>query len=92
LPENAPESRQRTIVAAIAAVLVLLVAMSPTILFSRPPSALGLVLTGAVLTGAGLLLRRGRGAGLRTTGTALAILGAALVAFGAGLIVLLLAG
>ena len=65
--------------------------MSPTLLFGQPPSALGLVVTGATIGGLGLLLRRAGSAGARTTGSALAILGLALVAFGVGLIVLLLA-
>ena len=89
---NVTDSRRRRIGAAITAVLVLLVAMSPTLLFGEPLSALGLVLTGAIIGGVGLLLRRAGGAGVRTIGSALAILGAALLAVGVGLIVLLLAG
>jgi hypothetical protein len=84
--------RLRALGAVIAALLVLLVAMSPTLLFGETPTAFGLVLTGASLLGVGLLVRRGRGAGVRALGTSLLIIGAVILALAVGLTALLLAG
>jgi hypothetical protein len=49
--------RLRTVGAVIAAVLVLLVALSPTLLFGESLSAFGLVLTGSSLLVVGVILR-----------------------------------
>jgi hypothetical protein len=86
------EARPRlTVGAVIAALLVLLVALSPTLLFGQSLSAFGLVLLGASLLGVGLLVRW-RGAGARTLGTILVIIGAVILALALGLTALLLAG
>lgn len=84
--------RLRTVGAAIAALLVLPVALSPTLLFGQSLSAFALVLLGASLLGVGLLLRWRGGADARTLGTILAMIGVLLLAFGVGLMALLLAG
>jgi predicted membrane-bound mannosyltransferase len=84
--------RLRTVGAVIAALLVLLVALSPTLLFGQSLSAFDLVLTGASLLGVGLLVRWGGGAGARTLGTGLLIIGAVILALAVGLTALLLAG
>ena len=84
--------RLRTVGAVIAALLVLLVVLSPTLLFGQSLSAFGLVLMGASLLGVGLLVRRGGSAGARTLGTSLLIIGAVTLALGVGLTALLLAG
>jgi hypothetical protein len=76
----------------IAALLVVLVALSPTLLFGEPLSAFGLVLAGASLLGVGLLVRWGGGARARTFGTSLLIIGAVILTLGVGLTALLLAG
>jgi hypothetical protein len=78
--------------AVIAAVLVLLVALSPSLLFGESLSAFGLILMGAGLLGVGLLARWAGGAGARTLGTSLLIIGAVILALGVGLTALLLAG
>jgi hypothetical protein len=88
----AARPRLRTIGAVIAALLVLLVALSPTLLFGETLNAFGLVLMGAIFLGIGLLLRGGGGAGLRTFGASLLIIGAVILAFGVGLTALLLMG
>jgi hypothetical protein len=82
----------RTIGAAIAALLVVLVALSPTLLFGQSVSAFGLVLVGASLFGVGLFLRWGGGSDARTLGTILLIIGMVTLALGVGLTALLLAG
>ncbi len=84
--------RLRTVGAVIAAVLVLLVALSPTLLFGQSLSAFGLLVMGASLLGVGLLVRWGGGAGARTLGTSLLIVGAVILALAVGLTGLLLAG
>jgi len=81
-----------TIGAVIAAVLVLLVAFSPTLLFGQSPSAFGLIVTGAGVLGVGLLVRWAGGAGRRTLGTTLVAIGAVIVFLALGLLALLLAG
>ena len=60
----------------IAALLVLLVALSPALLFGQPLSAFGLGVIGVSLFGLGLLWRRRGRAWVRTFGTSLAIIGA----------------
>ena len=85
-------SRQRTIGATIVASVALLVALSPTLLLGQPPSAPGLVLTGAAIAGIGLLLRRAGGDSTRTPGTILASIGGLLLIAGLGLTVLVLLG
>lgn len=84
--------RLRTVGAVIAALLVVLVALSPTLLFGQSLSAFGLVLMGASLLGVGLLVRWRGGASVRTLGTSLAVIGAVILAFAVGLTVLLIAG
>jgi len=83
--------RLRMVGATIAALLALLVALSPTLLFGQPFSAIGLILTGGSLLGVGLLLRWGGGANARTPGTIVMIIGVVLLAFGVGLMAFLLA-
>jgi drug/metabolite transporter (DMT)-like permease len=80
--------RLRTVGAVVAALLVLLVALSPTLLFGESLSASGLILMGASLLGVGLLVRSGGGAGARTLGTSLLIIGGVILVV--GLTVLLL--
>jgi hypothetical protein len=84
--------RLRTVGATIAALLVLLVALSPTVLFGESLSAFGLVLMGASLFGVGLLLRWGGGPNARTPGTIVAIIGVVLLTLGVGLTAILLTG
>jgi hypothetical protein len=71
--------------AVIAAVLVLLVALSPTLLFGEPISGFGLILMGASLIGVGLLVRWAVGARARTLGTMLVAIGAVILVVGLGL-------
>jgi drug/metabolite transporter (DMT)-like permease len=84
--------RLRTVGAAIAALLVLLVVLSPTLLFGQSVGAFDLLLVAASLLGVGLLLRRGGGTDTRPLGTILVIIGVVLLAFVAALMALLLAG
>ena len=84
--------RLRTVGGVIAALLVLLVALSPALLFGEPLSAFGLLLIGAGLLVVGLLVRWRGGAGVRTFGTSLVIIGAVILALAVGLTALLLAG
>ena len=85
-------TRLGTAGAVIAAVLVLFVALSPTLLFGQSLSAFGLVLMGASVLGLGLLARRGGGARARTLGTILMTIGAVVLVLALGLTALLLAG
>jgi hypothetical protein len=85
-------TRLGTVGAVVAAVLVLLVALSPTLLFGQPLSAFGLIVTGAGVLGVGLLGRWGGWAGGRTLGIILMAIGAVIVALAVGLLALLLAG
>ena len=78
-------TRLGTVGAVIAAVLVLLVALSPTLLFGEPISAFGLILMGAILIGIGLLVRWALGARARTLGTMLVAIGAVILVLGLGL-------
>ena len=82
----------RTVVIAFVALLILVAAFSPTLVFGSGLSAFSLLLTAASLLGAGLLLRRTTGADARTLGSFLAIIGGVLLVLFAGLTVLLLAG
>ena len=84
--------RLSTVRAVIAALFVLLVALSPTLLLGEPLSAINLVLLGASLLGVGLLVRWRGGASVRTLGTSLAAIGAVVLALGLGLTGLLLLG
>ncbi|HEX7195540.1 MAG TPA: hypothetical protein VF364_01760, partial [Candidatus Limnocylindria bacterium] len=72
----------------IAAVLLLLVALSPTLLFGESISGFGLILMGASVLGTGLLVRWGVGARARTLGTMLVTIGAVILVVGLGLTVL----
>jgi hypothetical protein len=76
--------RLRTVAAVIVALLVLLVALSPMLLFGEPLSAFGLFPIGASLVGVGLLVRWGGGASVRSLGTSLLIIGAAILALAVG--------
>jgi hypothetical protein len=82
----------RTVGIAIVALVILVVAFSPTLVFGSGLSAFSLLLTAASLLGTGLLLRRTTRADARTLGSFLAIIGGVLLALSAGLTVLLLAG
>jgi hypothetical protein len=84
--------RQRTVVIAIAALLVVLVVLSPTLLFGQSLSAFGLLLVGASLLGVGLVLRWRGGTDARMLGTILLIIGVVTLALVVGLMALLLAG
>lgn len=84
--------RLRTVGTAIAALLLVLVALVPTLLFGESLSAGGLILLGGSLLVLGVLLRWGSGANAATLGTILVFLGVMLLAFGVGLLALLLAG
>ena len=79
-------------VAVIAAVVLLLVALAPTVLFGRSPGAFGLVFVSAGLLGGGLLLRRGGGGRVRKLGTGLAVAGAVALALSLGFTALVLSG
>ncbi len=82
-------TRLGTISAVIVAVLVLLVALSPTLLFGESLSAFGLILMGASLIGVGLLARWAVGARARALGTMLVVIGAVILVVGLGLTALL---
>jgi drug/metabolite transporter (DMT)-like permease len=84
-----PPSRHTAVVAAV---LLLLVAFAPMLLLGESLSAFGLIVTGAGLTGVGLLARAGRGGDARTFGTVLVILGALTLAAGIALLVLVMGG
>jgi hypothetical protein len=84
--------RQRTVAVVIAALLVLLVVLSPTLLFGQSLSAFSLLLVGASLLGVGLFLRWRGGAVARMLGTKLIIIGVVILALVVGLMALLLAG
>jgi hypothetical protein len=85
-------SRIRMVGAIIAALLLLLVALSPMLLFGRSFSGIDLIVMGGSLLGVGLLLRWAGGANARTPGTIVMIIGVGLLGLGVGLIALLLAG
>jgi hypothetical protein len=72
--------------------LVLLAALSPTLLFGESLGPLGLVFLAAVLLGGGLVLRRVGGADVRSIGTLLAVVGVVLLIISVGLLVLVLGG
>jgi hypothetical protein len=78
--------------ATIAALLIILVALAPTLLLGASPSAISLIVTGGSLVAIGLLLRWAGSANARTPGTIVVIVGVALLAMGVGLLVLVLAG
>jgi hypothetical protein len=78
--------------AVIAAVLVLLVALSPTLLLGQSLSAFGLILTGAGVLGVGLLVRWGGGGGRRRLGTILAGIGTVILILALGLTAIFLLG
>lgn len=82
--------RLRLVGVAIAALLIILVALSPTLLLGEPPSAISLIATGGILVALGLVLRWGGGANARTPGTIVIIVGVVLLALGVGLLVVLL--
>jgi hypothetical protein len=84
-------SDARSRLAAVVAVLLLLVAFAPTLLLGESLSAFGLIVTGACLTGVGLIARAGRGR-VRTFGTMVLILGSLVLAVGFALLVLLMGG
>lgn len=75
----------------IGAVLVLLVALAPTMLFGDL-SAFGLIQTAAGVLGVGLLVRWGGGAGGRALGTILVAIGTVILALVLGLMALFLLG
>jgi hypothetical protein len=81
----------RMVGATTAALLVLLIALAPTLLFGQAMSASGLILTGGSLVGVGLIVRWAGGANARTPGTIVVIIGVVLFALGVGLMALLLA-
>jgi len=78
-------TRLGTVGAVIAAALVLLVALSPTLLFGEPISGFGLILLGASLIGICLLVRWAVGARTRTLGTVLVAIGAVILVLRIGL-------
>lgn len=78
--------------ATIAVLLVLFVALSPTLLFGESLSAFALVLLGASLIVVGLLVRWRGVSNARMPGTIVVIIGAVLLALGVGLIALVLVG
>ena len=80
----------RTVGAVVAAVALLLVVLAPPVLFGQSLGATGLVLTGAGVLGAGLLLRWT--GSTRMVGTALAIVGALTLVVGIGYAALVFMG
>lgn len=87
-----PRQRLRSVGVTVAALLLLFVALSPTLLFGESISAFGLILMGGSLLLLGVVLRWGGGANARTLGTILAVIGVVTLAFGGGLLAILLAG
>jgi drug/metabolite transporter (DMT)-like permease len=85
---DAPSFKTR-LAAVVAAVLLVLAAFAPMLLFGESLSAFGLIVTGAALIGVGLLTRAGRGGGARMFGTVVVILGALILAAAIALLVLL---
>lgn len=81
-----------TIGAVIAAVLVLLAVLSPTLLRGRSLSTIDLIVTGAGVLGIGALARWTLGPRGRTFATLLVAIGALILALALGLLALLLAG
>ena len=92
IPMSRVPSPIRRAVAPLVTVLVLLVALSPTLLFGESSSALGLLFLAAGLLGGGLVLSRVGGADVRSIGKLLAIVGAVLLIVSLGLLALLLGG
>ena len=84
--------RLRAVGATVAALLVLLGVMAPTLLFGQGIGPVDLIVTGGILVVGGLLLRWAGGANTRTPGTIVAVIGALLLAVGVGFTALLLAG
>jgi len=84
-------TRLETVGAVIAAVLVLLVALAPSLLFGESLSGSGLILMGASLIGVGLVVRWAVGARARTLGTMLVAIGAVILVAGVGLTALVVA-
>jgi hypothetical protein len=85
------QTRLETVGAVIAAVLVLLVALAPSLLFGESLSGSGLILMGASLIGVGLVVRWAVGARARTLGTMLVAIGALILVVGVGLTALVIA-
>lgn len=88
---NEASPRLRLVAATIAALLVILVALAPTLLFGESPSAISVMVTGGSLVALGLPLRWVGGAKARTPGTIVIVVGVVLVTLGVGLLVLALA-
>ena len=78
--------------AAVAALLILLVAISPTFLFGEPLTPIGLIVLAASVFGVGLILRLGGRGEARTLGSILVVIGVVLLALGVGLLALALGG
>jgi hypothetical protein len=77
---------------AVAGLLILFVAMSPTLLFGEPLTPFGLIVLAASVFGVGLILRLGGRGEARTLGTMLVVIGVVLLALGAGVLALALGG
>jgi hypothetical protein len=89
---RAAGTRLGTFGAVIAAVLVVLVVLAPTLLFGQSLRAFDLVLMGASLISVGLLIRWRGGARARDFGTTLGAIGAVILVLSLGLLALLVAG
>jgi drug/metabolite transporter (DMT)-like permease len=91
VPGTRARPRGGSVVVVIAVLLVLLVALSPTLLFGETLSPVGLIAVGASLLGIGIVVRS-RGGGGRALGTVLLIIGGVILAIAVGLTALLLVG
>jgi hypothetical protein len=78
--------------AAGAAVLILLVAFAPTLLFGEPLTSFGLIGLGASVFGVGLILRLGGRGEARALGSILVVIGVVLLVVGVGVLALALGG
>ena len=79
-------------VAVIVAVVLLFVALAPTVLLGQSPGAFGLVLVSACLLSGGLLLRWGGDGRVRRLGSVVAGAGAIALALSLGFTALVLSG
>jgi hypothetical protein len=77
---------------AVAALLVSLVALAPTLLFGEPLSSSGLLVRAAGVFAVGLILRLGGRGEARALGSVLVAIGVVLLVIGVGVLALALVG
>jgi hypothetical protein len=85
---NEARPRLQLVAASIAALVVVLVALGPTLLLGESPTAINIVVAGISLVALGLFLRWGAGAKAPMPGTLVLVVGVVLLTLGLGSLVL----